>query len=77
MGSDKLPKRLSQSSAERLLLQNGWITEKGGKHVVKMVKHGERPITLPRHKGAEYGASLTNAILKQAGLKASDDHGDG
>jgi hypothetical protein len=25
---------------------------RGGKHVVKMTKPGERPITLPRHKTA-------------------------
>jgi len=41
---------------------------RGGKHVVKMEKAGERPITLPRHGGKTYGKGLTAAILRQAGL---------
>lgn len=41
----------------------------GGKHVVKMEKPGERPITLPMHRGADYGPHLSNEIMKQAGLK--------
>jgi predicted RNA binding protein YcfA (HicA-like mRNA interferase family) len=71
----QLPKRLSQAKAERLLLENGWELETGGKHVVKMTKPGHRPITLPRHKGSDYGPGLTNAILKQAGLKGRPNEG--
>jgi len=41
---------------------------RGGKHVVKMEKEGQRPITLPHHHGKTYGKGLTAAILKQAGL---------
>ena len=41
---------------------------RGGKHVMKMEKAGERPITLPHHRGETYGKGLTAAILKQAGL---------
>ncbi|MCL2542740.1 MAG: type II toxin-antitoxin system HicA family toxin [Nocardioidaceae bacterium] len=63
-----LPKRLSQAKAQRLLEANGWTREAGGKHVVKMVKPGERPITLPIHHGQDYGVDLTRRILKQAGL---------
>lgn len=63
-----VPKRLSQTSARRLLEDHGWTRETGGKHVVKMTKPGERPITLPAHKGQDYGVGLTRAILKQAGL---------
>jgi predicted RNA binding protein YcfA (HicA-like mRNA interferase family) len=37
-------------------------------HVVKMEKDGERPITLPMHRGQEYSKNLTRAILKQAGI---------
>lgn len=63
-----IPKRLSQATARKLLESNGWTCQVGGKHVVKMVKEGERPITLPAHKGQDYGVGLTRAILKQAGL---------
>ena len=41
----------------------------GGKHNVKMERPGERPITLPMHKGQDYSPSLTAAILRQAGLR--------
>lgn len=69
----KIPKRLSQKSARLLLEQHGWVETLGGKHVVKMMKEGaDRPITLPMHKGADYAVGLTNAILKQAGLRGSD-----
>ena len=60
------PKVLSQATARAFLLERGWTEETGGKHVVKMVKKGCRPITLPRHKGADYGPSLRAAILRQA-----------
>lgn len=63
-----LPKRLSQRSAATLLSENGWVQERGGKHVVKMTKPGMRPVTLPAHKGQDYSVGLTRAILKQAGL---------
>lgn len=53
----------------KLLKQHGWSHEVGGTHQVKMVKEGERPITLPQHKHADYGPQLTNAILRQAGLQ--------
>jgi len=65
----KIPKRLSQKTAQRLLETNGWRMTRGGKHNLKMEKKGHRPITLPRHKGKDYGAGLTAAILRQAGIK--------
>lgn len=68
MAKSGIPKRLSQATARKLLEANGWVCETGGKHVVKMVKSGERPITLPAHKGQDYAVGLTRAILKQAGL---------
>jgi hypothetical protein len=40
-----------------------------GKHQVKMIKEGCRPITLPQHKGRDYQPGLARAILKQAGLQ--------
>jgi predicted RNA binding protein YcfA (HicA-like mRNA interferase family) len=64
----QLPKRLSQKTAQRLLEQHGWTRKRGSKHNVKMVKEGMRPITLPMHRGSDYGPDLTKAILKQAGL---------
>lgn len=63
-----MPDLLDQKSARKLLEQNGWKCTKGGKHNVKMEKEGERPITLPRHRGATYGKGLSAAIRKQAGL---------
>lgn len=66
---EDLPRVLDQKSARKLLEANGWTETLGGKHVVKMEKPGCRPITLPRHRGADYSANLTAAILRQAGLK--------
>jgi predicted RNA binding protein YcfA (HicA-like mRNA interferase family) len=60
---------LNQRSAQKLLEQHGWRRTTGGKHVVKMVKPGHRPITLPHHQGEDYGRGLTAAILTQAGLE--------
>ena len=65
----RLPKTLSQRRAKALLEREGWTQTLGGKHNVKMEKPGFRPITLPKHKGAEYSQDLTSAILRQAGLK--------
>jgi predicted RNA binding protein YcfA (HicA-like mRNA interferase family) len=61
-------KLLNQKSAKKLLEQNGWVKTCGGKHNVKMDKEGQRPITLPKHKGADYSLDLTRAILGQAGI---------
>ena len=63
-----LPRRLNQKAARKLLEEHGWTEVQGGEHVVKMTKPGSRPITLPSHRGADYGPGLTRAILKQAGL---------
>lgn len=59
---------LSQKSARKLLEANEWTETLGGKHNVKMTKPGQRPITLPMHKGRDYAPGLTAAILRQAGL---------
>ena len=67
-----MPRLLNQKRAEALLKQHGWSRERGGKHVVKMTKPGHRPITLPRHHGADYGPGLTAAVLRQAGLTRED-----
>lgn len=60
---------LNQRVAIRLLEADGWRLTRGGKHQVKMVKRGQRPITLPQHKGRDYSRGPTAAILKQAGLR--------
>ena len=67
-----IPRVMSQRTAKRLLKEHGWVETVGGKHSVKMEKDGERPITLPMHQGRDYSAALTNAILRQAGLKGRD-----
>lgn len=64
-----LPRTMTQREATELLIAHGWVKERGGKHVVKMVKQGCRPITLPRHQGKAYGVDLTSRILRQAGLR--------
>jgi predicted RNA binding protein YcfA (HicA-like mRNA interferase family) len=66
-----LPSVLNQRSAKRLLESHGWRETRGGKHQVKMVKDGKRPITLPMYKRKDYPVGLTKAILKQAGLLSS------
>lgn len=66
---DRLPKTLSCKSAQKLLEEYGWSRTEGGKHGVKMERDGCRPITLPMHKGQEYGKRLTAAILREAELK--------
>ena len=71
-GERSLPRVLSQKTARVLLESEGWTQTLGGKHVVKMEKAGQRPITLPHHHGADYSPALTNAILKQAGLKGPE-----
>jgi predicted RNA binding protein YcfA (HicA-like mRNA interferase family) len=63
-----LPKTISQKTGRILLERQGWTKTRGGKHNVKMEKEGERPITLPKHRGQEYSVDLTRRILKQAGL---------
>ena len=60
---------LNQKEAIRLLERHGWTISVGGRHQVKMVKSGRRPITLPQHEGRDYSRGLTAAILKQAGLR--------
>ncbi len=59
----------NQRTMQKLLIENGWSEVRGGKHIVKMTKPGERPITLPMHKRQDYGPRLTASILRQAGLQ--------
>lgn len=66
---ERLPRVLNQRTARQLLERHGWTETLGGKHVVKMEKAGQRPITLPMHHGGDYSRGLTAAILREAGLK--------
>ena len=59
---------LSQKAARAALEKRGWVCETGGNHGIKMTKPGERPITLPHHRGAQYGKRLSAAIRRQAGI---------
>jgi hypothetical protein len=46
----------------KALQDAGWTQERGGKHVVKMTKKGERPITLPQHRGQTYSKISCSCI---------------
>lgn len=59
---------MNQKQWIKTLRQEGWTQERGGKHVVKMTKPGQRPITLPMHKGRDYSKGLDAAIRRQAEL---------
>jgi hypothetical protein len=63
---DGIPKVFSQAVARDWLISLGWVQEAGGKHVVKMSKAGCRPITLPMHKGHDYGKDLRAQIIRQS-----------
>lgn len=63
---------MNQKQWRKVLERHGWSKEIGGKHNVKMVKAGHRPITLPMHKGRTYQPGLHEAIRKQAGLSSED-----
>ena len=73
MGKPKpgIPKTLNHDSMVTLLEAHGWTKEIGGKHSTKMTKPGERPVTIPRHRGGDFGPQLRNAILTQSGIKRS------
>ena len=61
---------LNQRAARKLLEENGWAMTRGGKHVVKMTKPGERPITLPHHKNRDYPPGLSQVPGRGVGACA-------
>lgn len=65
---DTMPKsrRYTQRELISELEQHGWVRAAGGKHQVKMIKEGRRPVTVPMFKGKTLPIGLTQAILKQA-----------
>lgn len=63
-----MPRRRRYTQKELIdeLRKHGWAKSIGGKHQVKMVKAGCRPITIPQFKGQTLPIGLSRAILKQA-----------
>jgi predicted RNA binding protein YcfA (HicA-like mRNA interferase family) len=72
----KIPKVLNHDSMKRVLEDHGWVATVGGRHVTKMEKEGERPVTIPRHSGNDFGRGLRAAILREAGVKTATSAGD-
>lgn len=67
---------MTQRQAIKLLESVGYVQTLGGKHPVKMVKPGHRPIVLPMCNRGVYSAGLTAAILRQAGLRGQGEDED-
>lgn len=57
----------------RRLEAEGWSLDRGGKHQVKMVKPGQRPITLPENKRRVYSKGFEAQLRREAGLKNLGD----
>jgi predicted RNA binding protein YcfA (HicA-like mRNA interferase family) len=62
-------KRYTQKQLIKTLKQHGWEQSVGGKHQVKMIREGHRPVTIPEFKGETLPVGLSQAILKQAGIE--------
>ncbi|MPZ71184.1 MAG: addiction module toxin, HicA family [Actinobacteria bacterium] len=62
-------KRYKQKQLIKTLKQHGWEQSVGGKHQVKMIREGHRPVTIPEFKGETLPVGLSQAILKQAGIE--------
>ena len=62
-------KRYTQKQLIKTLKQHGWEKSVGGKHQVKMIREGHRPVTIPEFKGETLPVGLSQAILKQAGIE--------
>lgn len=62
-------KRYTQKLLIKKLKQHGWEQSVGGKHQVKMIREGHRPVTIPEFKGETLPVGLSQAILKQAGIE--------
>lgn len=73
---EEIPKTLNHDRMKALLESRGWVATIGGKHSTKMEKDGERPITVPRHRGRDYSKDLAHRILRQAGLKGAESDAD-
>jgi predicted RNase H-like HicB family nuclease len=58
--------------ADRTSSCNGWTQARGGKHQVKMIKRGHRPISLPQHKGSELPAWSGPGDSQASGAKMKE-----
>ena len=61
-------KRYTQKQLIKMLKKHGWEQSVGGKHQVKMVQEGHRPVTIPEFRGETLPVGLSQGILKQAGI---------
>jgi len=59
---------MTQKEWIKLLGDEGWTHETGGKHQVKMTKPGHRPITLPANKRRAYSKGMEAQLRREAGL---------
>lgn len=62
-------KRYTQKQLIKTLKDRGWEQSVGGKHQVKMVREGHRPVTIPEFRGETLPVGLSQGILKQAGIE--------
>jgi predicted RNA binding protein YcfA (HicA-like mRNA interferase family) len=58
----------SQKEWIKRLEQEGWTFGRGGKHQMKMIKPGHRPITLPENKRRAYSKGFEAQLRREAGL---------
>jgi predicted RNA binding protein YcfA (HicA-like mRNA interferase family) len=66
------PKVLNHDKAKALLEAYGWVATVGGKHATKMERPGRRPVTIPRHRGRDWGPALRAEVLRAAGLRGEE-----
>jgi predicted RNA binding protein YcfA (HicA-like mRNA interferase family) len=62
-------RRYTQKALVKKLQDHGWTLSSGGKHQVKMVREGCRPITIPVFKNQTLPVGLSTSILKQAEIE--------
>lgn len=67
---------MNWKEAKKLLKRHGWKEGEPGKHQVKMVKEGCRPMILPHNHNQPYPPGMTKNILKEAGVIGGDDGTD-
>ena len=58
----------TQSQWIKVLREDGWRQEAGGRHQVKMTKQGMRPITLPDNHRRAYAKGFEAQLRREARL---------
>lgn len=61
----------TQAQWIKLLRDDGWKQETGGKHQVKMTRQGRRPITLPDNHRRTYSKGFEAQLRREARLSGS------